>query len=388
MKVLIVVNELNVRGGTHKQVLRLSEYLSKDHEVTIYTRIYEPTKTYPEFNQFKIVSPNVKKVSKKSIIQKIQNRLKFCKEENRIFEELVKNSNLVNIHDHKGIRLAKIAKKYNKKVALQLNDLPYFFLEGAAKGMQDNCKFKMRRFYFLKLLKYVDEITVNVTKNKDLVKKCFHRDAKVFYCGVDVNKDLNKHEQIQDKNKLNLFSSGVFFPYRNYETLIQVVDKFRQNEIDVHLNIMGSTEFDKSYTSKIKNMISDMKLDDYITIWGQVDEKKYVELHNNADIFLFININQSWGLAVFEAMSCGLPVIVSESVGAIELLEDEKDAIIVNPENVDKVYDEIIKLMENNEYYKKISNSAYEAVKKFTWDNLYSSKMLKLFKEINEEKEK
>ena len=30
MKIAVVVNELNVRGGTHKQVLRLCQYLKKN----------------------------------------------------------------------------------------------------------------------------------------------------------------------------------------------------------------------------------------------------------------------------------------------------------------------------------------------------------------------
>lgn len=386
MKVLIVINELNIRGGTHKQVLRLCEYLSKDNEVTIYTRMYDNEKTYPGFKKFNIVTPNIDLSSKKTLLQKIKKHLNIYKEENRIFKELVKDVDVVNIHDYKGTHLAKIAKKYNKKVVLQLNDIPYFFLEGAAKGTKDNYKFKLRRFNYLKLIKYVDEITVNVTKNKELVKKCLNRNAKVFYCGVDTNENLEKHKQLHARNKLNLFSSGVFFPYRNYETLVKVVDKIVKNGIDVHLDIMGSTEIDKIYANSIKKMINDMKLDEYITIWGQVDEEKYIELHNNADMFLFININQSWGLAVFEAMSCGLPVIVSNSVGAIELLTDKENAVIVDPENVDEVYNEIIKLKDNKEYYEKISNNADKIVKEFTWDNLYSSKMLELFKKISEEK--
>ena len=50
-----------------------------------------------------------------------------------------------------------------------------------------------------------------------------------------------------------------------------------------------------------------------VTIWGEVDENTYLKLFDKADIFTFGNIDQSWGLAVFEAMSCGLPTIVSNS---------------------------------------------------------------------------
>ncbi len=383
MNILVIVNELNIKGGTHKQVLRLCQYLEKSNKVTIYTRIYEKEKTYSEFEKFEIVTPNIKNFQSHNIFEKVINKIKKIINERKLFKKLVDKADIINIHDCGVTNLIKTI--HNKKIVLQINDMPQYFLQGNAQGQKDNWKNKIKRFRFKKLIKKVDTITVNVSKNKEIVKRCLKRDANVFYCGVDVNKNLEKHFSIHNENGLNLFSSGVFFPYRNYETLIKVINKIVKNGINVHLDIMGSTEWDVNYSNKIKNMITDMKLEEHITVWGQVDDNKYVELHNNADMFLFININQSWGLAVFEAMSCGLPVIVSESVGAIELLEDKENAIIVDPENVDQIYDEIMNLKNNKQYYEKISNNAYEIVKDFSWDNLYSSKMLELFNKMIEE---
>ena len=75
-----------------------------------------------------------------------------------------------------------------------------------------------------------------------------------------------------------------------------------------------------------------------------------------------------------------LPVIVSESVGAIELLHNDVDSIIVDPENVEEVSDVVLKLMNDKDYYNKISQNACNAVKEFTWDKLYSERALDLFK--------
>lgn len=385
MKILVTINELNIRGGTHKQVLRLCEYLSKNNEVIIYTKIYEKEKTYPEFEKFNIVSSNIIDINNGNIFKKIISKLKNYKIEKKIFKDLLKKVDIVNAHDFSEARIIRLAKKANKKVVFQINDMPVYFLEGNAKGKKDNFKNKIKRVIFKQLIKGVDVITVNVTKNKEVVKRRLNKDAIVLYCGVDINKKLDRHNNMHDEKALKLFSSGVFLTYRNYETLVKVVDKIVKNNGIVHLDIMGSIDSDKEYANYIKKMIADMNLDKYITIWGQVDDEKYVELHNNADMFLFVNINQSWGLAVFEAMSCGLPVIVSESVGAIELLTDKEDSIILDPENVDSIYNEIMNLKNDKKYYEKISTNAYEKVKSFTWDKLYSSKMLELFEKITKE---
>ena len=57
MKIAVIVNELNIRGGTHKQVLRLCQYL-KEHNINfvLCTKIYESEKTYKEFESFDIIS--------------------------------------------------------------------------------------------------------------------------------------------------------------------------------------------------------------------------------------------------------------------------------------------------------------------------------------------
>lgn len=385
MKVLVVIKDLNIRGGTHKQVLRLCDYLDKNNEVIIFTRIYEKEKTYSGFEKFNIITPKINNNIKDNIISKIINRIKNNIIEDKALKKLLDDVDIVNIHDCGVVRLVKVAKKKNKKVVLQINDVPNCFLEGHEKGQSDSLKKKLQRIMFRNLIMKVDKITVNVTKNKEIVKRCFNRDAEVFYCGVDVNENLKRHYGIQNEKRLNIFSSGVFFPYRNYETLVNVIEKIVKSGMDVHLDIMGSTDRDKDYSNYIKKMISDKQLNDYITIWGQVDDEKYVELHDNADIFIFININQSWGLAVFEAMSCGLPVIVSDSVGAIEILNDRENAIILDPKNIEEIINEIIKLKEDKDYYKKISNNAYEITKSFTWDNLYNSKMLELFEDIVKE---
>ncbi len=392
MNIAIVINELDVCGGTHKQVLRFAQYLLKQgHRVTIVTRCFNLDKTYSEFKDMDIrylyKENKATDNSSLSILGKIKKRIYALKETAPLVKKIPRDCDIVNVHD-KGIFLAvvilKLILKKKAKFIWQLNDLPHCFGVGVCEGVPDSVRKKIERQFFKIFAKSIDTITVNVTKNAERVKQCFGRDAKVFYCGVDVNDKLQKHSYNIKDNKVNILSSGVFFPYRNYESLIGVIENLKNKNVNVHLDVIGSTEFDKEYSEKIKNLVKEKQLENEITIWGQVDDEKYVELHNQADMFAFININQSWGLAVFEAMSCGLPVIVSESVGAIELLHNDEDAIIVDPENIEQVSDVVLKLMNDKDYYSKISENAYKVVKEFTWDKLYSERMLGLFNELTE----
>ena len=389
MNVVLLTYELNVCGGTHKQLLRLAEYLLKQgHDVTILTRFYDLEKTYPEFKEIKVKSLYKddwnKTAPQTGFINKIKNKIHKMNDSIKLYREIPKDVDIINIHDNGLDEVLLLQRLFFKKAKTiwQINDLPYCFRVGTNAQLNDGFKQYLKRVYMRFISTVVDEITVNVTKNAERVEQCFSRKAKVFYCGVDVNDALEKHTYNIKDNSVRILSSGVLFPYRNYETLVYVVENLKSKNINVHLDVIGATDRSPAYSEKIINLVKEKQLENEITIWGQVDDAKYNELHNGADMFAFININQSWGLAVFEAMSCGLPVIVSESVGAIELLHNNEDAIIVDPENVEAVSDVVLKLMNDKDYYNKISENAYKAVKEFTWDNLYSSKAENLFKEL------
>ena len=388
MKVAVIINELNIRGGTHKQVLRFCDYLKRmGNKVTIYTRYYDKDLTYPEFNEFEIVqigknglfSPK----EDRSFSQKARDLSRDIKLQKEFAKKISKDTDIINYHDNGMPWTVYEAKKLlHCPVVWQINDMPGCFAVGNMKGRSTGKIGSIKRFAYQHFVKHVDEITVNVSKNADLVKEIFNRDAKVLYCGVDVNEKLRKHSFKDIEGKIRLLSTGVFFTYRNYETLVDCVEKLKSEGKNVHLDIIGNTTWDKEYSDSIKKRISDKKLDDEVTVWGQVDDDKYNELYSSANIFLFMNVNQSWGLAIFEAMSCGLPVMVSNSVGAIELLHNGKDSVILDPFDVEGICKEIKKLTSDEDYYNRLSRKAMDEVKEYTWDKLYSSKMLNIFKQL------
>lgn len=379
--IAFLITSLNVRGGTHKQLLKLVEYTeSQGEDFIIITKPVDWDRTYPGFRKYKNKVRTISiESSTKNILSKVYNAIKVM----FILHKFVKDVSIVNIHDS-GFELY-LPALIGKKIVWQINDLPYYFHVGVSKGAKITIYDFLRKKYLLFFQKFITAYTVNVGKNKERIRNVFHRDAQVFYCGIEpVEVDRNPDVTVARFNgkKINLLSSGVFFPYRNYETQVLVVKSLVKKGIDAELNIIGTTKFNVAYANKIQQLINEAGLEKRITICGEVDETEFKRLHKNADVFMFINIDQSWGLAVFEAMSCGLPVIVSNSVGATEILHDRKDSIFVDPINVEQIVDEIILLMNNEVWYQQISFSSREFHKNYTWDSAYSSKMFDFMKNI------
>lgn len=385
MKIAYLINELDICGGTHKQLLKLLQYTnSLGLEFCVITKRLDYNKTYKGFRDY---SDFIYTMPKRKLYVRILNKLGFrnfalsC--DFKTLKSLVKDYDIVNIHDY-GFEFL-LPSLSDKKVVWQVNDLPNFFAVGAHKDRILTKKEKELKEKVCENSKVVNSFTVNVSKNAERINEAFGRDSHVFYCGVDpilIERSIESSLTRFKNKEINLLTSGVFFPYRNYETQVKVVKILKERGWKVKLNIIGNTK-DVHYAQTIRDLIRINTLEQEINICGQVDNETFEKLHSNSDMFLFINVDQSWGLAVFEAMSCKMPVIVSNSVGAVEILNDKIDSFFVNPLDEIEIVNKIEGLAESPDNYCNISENAGKFHNNWTWDKAYSSKMIELFKSID-----
>lgn len=383
MKVVFLISSLTVCGGTHKQLLKLVEYCDKiGVEYKILTKDLDYNKTYSGFEERKnnIVVLNLPQATNgwKLIFRPFLYFYKLI-----LLQKYVSDFDVVNIHDC-GFE-ALTPAFYGKTVVWQVNDLPYIFNLGVFSKRKTKLSDSFMRSFLKFAGKFVTVFTVNVSKNAERVYKVYKKKARVLYCGIEPltisRTNDNTYERFK-KGEINLLSTGVFLPYRNYESLIEVISILRSKGINAHLNIIGKKQ-DEEYVAKIEEMILQKGLDQAVRICGQVSKDDFEKLHADSDLFLFVNIEQSWGLAIFEAMSIGLPVIVSNSVGATEILSDKNNAIFVDPTDTYTISSVIIDIMNKTDYYSYISSNARNFYKKYSWDDSYCSKMISIMEEYS-----
>ncbi|MDO4715169.1 MAG: glycosyltransferase [Bacteroidales bacterium] len=371
-----LIGDIAVRGGTHKQFLKLLEYTeAQGKDFFVLTFVYSPEKTYPGFARFAERIHIIPLPTATNLWQKVKAKLQLIRD----LRAAVADATIINIHD---LGFEQLLPAFaGKPVVWQINDLPYCFKVGVSKT-RTTWKDKLLCWWIRHTANlYVNAISVNVTKNAERVNSCFGRKAHVFYCGIEpigLARDTMATEIRRQKRAINLLSSGVFMPYRNYETQVKVIEELVVQGIDARLNIIGSTALSPDYTEEVRALIAQKHLGERITICGMVDEADFVRLHTEADAFMFINIDQSWGLAVFEAMSCGMPVLVSQSVGATEILTDGKDAIFVPPTEVTTISAVIKRLIDDPSYYHNIAHTAQNFHHGYTWQHAYCEPMLNL----------
>lgn len=123
----------------------------------------------------------------------------------------------------------------------------------------------------------------------------------------------------------------------------------------------GSLEITKKYAENLGlNVI----------FTGGLPQKKWLELSNGYDVFINTTHIDNTPISVMEAMAMGLP-IVSTNVGGIPfLLENEKDSLLVNDNDVQIMASSIIRTLENqSETFIRVQN-ARKKVESFDWNSV------------------
>jgi glycosyltransferase involved in cell wall biosynthesis len=72
-----------------------------------------------------------------------------------------------------------------------------------------------------------------------------------------------------------------------------------------------------------------------VVFTGVVDWDRIIEIYVASDVFALVSRHETWGVVVNEAAACGLPLVLSDHVGAAhDLLEAGQNGLLVPPDDV------------------------------------------------------
>lgn len=330
----MLVRDLKVSGGFQKLVLRLAQELKKlNHEVIVYTPFLNKEGCYPDFiGEINIIyGENTQEVSEDTpIFKKIKTFYLY-------FKLIIKykKSDVIIVHDPQSLFILNFINTKNTKVLWMLNNQFPDFLQTKYVDKSQNLKRQLKKIFFFLVkrgLNKVDTLLTYDRYNYDLVKKYTNKNVEIVYAGADIEtKDVEERNEI--KGPIKLISVGVLFDYRRYEDIIDAMYLLKQENINTKLHIVGETKFALQYLKTLKDLIDKYNLKNEVIFTGPISDSQLDSFYRTSDAFIFVNSGQTWGISVFEAMSYKLPTIISNNIGAIDLIKDENCSFVVNPKS-------------------------------------------------------
>tara|TARA_Y100000310_G_scaffold343159_1_gene449509 strand:- start:22900 stop:25047 length:2148 start_codon:yes stop_codon:yes gene_type:complete len=173
------------------------------------------------------------------------------------------------------------------------------------------------------------------------------KNSSVILHGVDT--EIFKPKE-KNKKQITLITTRRLEPIYNHETLIRSIPLVLKRTKNVKFIFSAGGFLENKLKSLAKSLNIDKK---YIEFTGMVSYKKIKDNLLNSDIFVSIPFSDGTSPALMEAMSCGLPIIVTDTGFNKNWIKDGENAFIVPKNNLKIIADKIINLSKNKDLRQK-----------------------------------
>jgi glycosyltransferase involved in cell wall biosynthesis/peptidoglycan/xylan/chitin deacetylase (PgdA/CDA1 family) len=146
--------------------------------------------------------------------------------------------------------------------------------------------------------------------------------------------------------------------YKGLETSIRVVAALVKRFPDVHLEVVGNGSNQAYFEALAKKL----GVDKNVTFRGRLAGNELVSAYQSASVLIAPSRKESFGMAIVEAMACGVPVVAGAVDGIPLLVRDGDSGFLVAPDNVAGFADKISKLFDDKALVKRMSQSARRRV--------------------------
>lgn len=195
----------------------------------------------------------------------------------------------------------------------------------------------------------------------------------IEFCGVSDEKikivpygvDCNQFSFIKKQNHvrpLTLLFVGQVNYRKGMHHLLNVMKSYAKE--DVILNIAGGFDPESKLYLEYHNQ-------DNVKFLGFVTRDVLSKIYQQSDVFVLPSLGEGFAMVTLEALSCGLPIIVSNMSGANDAIDDGKDGFEIVAGSEDDLKDKIDWFLNNIDKLPEMSQFAREKAEHYTWEHYY-----------------
>lgn len=104
---------------------------------------------------------------------------------------------------------------------------------------------------------------------------------------------------------------------------------------------------------------------------SSVPHHQLADTYRTASVFVLPSLQDGFGMVVYEAAACGVPVIISDHVGAE--IRDGVDGFVVPIRDADAIADKLTYLFEHEDERRRMGEAARALAMQFTWQRYQRS---------------
>lgn len=229
-------------------------------------------------------------------------------------------------------------------------------------------------------------IQVNPSQEDWLVKEYNINKEKLRLVpnGIDENyleKSIVEHNKSEP---VVITSVGRMEWYKGHQDIVKALGVLKDSKeklVDFELKILGRAG---NYTEKLKNLISELNLDDKVTlIYSPTDEERDNILFNQSQINILASKWEAAGIVLLESMAKGNVVVTTNTnEGAPMFIKNNRNGFLYNFGDYHRLASILEKLLQDKDLRDGMREKNLNIVKDFTWEGILPS-YIDIIKEIH-----
>jgi glycosyltransferase involved in cell wall biosynthesis len=160
---------------------------------------------------------------------------------------------------------------------------------------------------------------------------------------------------------------------KGFDFILESMERLLSEGLSFRLSVAGI--IDRSLLSGRERVLNNIRE------YGMVRHNELPSVLRSAQCLLLPSRVDAFGLVVPEAMACGVPAIVSDMVGAKELIEEGRNGFIVPSGNSDALVERMRWCIWNATSVHSMSTAARAAAERYSWAN-YRRRLLAAVREV------
>lgn len=210
---------------------------------------------------------------------------------------------------------------------------------------------------------------------KDALVSSGYDPRKIYSLSYGVDTELFSpcnNENNKDR-KYRIIYVGSISPAKGVHYLIEAFINLRLPNSELIIIGSGNQEYVEAINKSTNQNI----------YWlGHIAKIELPKYYRSASVFVLPSLADSFGMVTLEAMSCGLPVVITENVGSKEIVDDGIDGYIVPIRNVEALECRLEELYNNSNTRLKMGEAARVKANNYSWQE-YTVRLINIYLEIS-----
>lgn len=188
--------------------------------------------------------------------------------------------------------------------------------------------------------------------------------VKAIPLGVDIVRfrpPARRKDWYSEREPFTFVFVGTARRLKGFDVLVEALERLLEEGLPVRLMVAG--HIDWTIMEGRKRVL------EIVSAVGRVAQGELASLLGNAHCLVLPSRFDSFGMVVPEAMACGLPVIVSDMVGAKQLVEEGRNGFIVPVGDVAALAARMRWLVHNRQMLEGMSSAARTVAEQSSWAN-------------------